>query len=109
MHELALVEDILAAAEARANGARIKRVVLEVGKLSTALPDALRFCFSLATEGTPAEGALLEIIEVPGSGRCLACGATVEMHAPLAQCACGGAQLEWLSGEGLKVTSLEVA
>jgi hydrogenase nickel incorporation protein HypA/HybF len=109
MHELALVEDILAAAEARAAGSRVTRITLEVGKLSTALPDALRFCFQLATEGTFAEGALLDIVEVPGSGRCLACGATVEMHAPLAQCSCGGAQLEWLSGEGLKVTSMEVA
>lgn len=108
MHELALVEDILSAAHARAAGARVTRVVLEVGKLSAALPDALRFCFQLATEGTFAEGAALEIVEVPGSGRCLKCGATVEMHAPLAQCACGGTDLQWLSGEGLTVTRLEV-
>ena len=36
------------------------------------LPDAIRFCFDLCSEGTVAEGAELEIIETPGPARCRA-------------------------------------
>jgi hydrogenase nickel incorporation protein HypA/HybF len=108
MHELALVEQIVAIAERHANGGKVTKVTLERGKLSCALPEALRFCFGLATEGTAIEGAALEIVEVPGRGRCNACGGEVEMHQPLSRCACGGSELEWLSGEQLDVRSMEV-
>ena len=50
-----------------AAGAKVNRVVLEIGKLSAVLPDAVRFCFELCSEGTVVEGAELEIIETPVS------------------------------------------
>jgi hydrogenase nickel incorporation protein HypA/HybF len=108
MHELGLAEEIVQIAQAGAKGARVKVVTLEVGKLAAVLPDALRACFELAIAQTLLEGAALEIVLVPGQGRCQACGALVEMHAPFTRCSCGGSQLEWLSGEGLRVTRLEV-
>ena len=40
MHELALAVDVVAIASRRAAGARVHRVVLEVGKLAAVLPDA---------------------------------------------------------------------
>jgi hydrogenase nickel incorporation protein HypA/HybF len=109
MHELGIVQEVIAVVTERAEGARVTRVVLEIGKLSAVLPDAVRFCFDLVAEGTAAEGAVLEIIETPGRARCRACGAGLMLDRPFGRCACGGSDLEWLSGEELKIKEMEVA
>ena len=64
--------------------------------------------FELACEGTPAEGAVLEIAEIPGRARCRACGATLALDRPYGRCGCGGRDLEWLSGEELMIREMEV-
>jgi hydrogenase nickel incorporation protein HypA/HybF len=66
VHELGIALEVIDLACARAEGARVRRVRLEVGALTAVLPDALRFAWELATEETAAEGATLEIVEVPG-------------------------------------------
>jgi hydrogenase nickel incorporation protein HypA/HybF len=50
----------------RAAGATVRRVVVEVGALAAVFPDALSFSFQLASVGTSAAGAQLEIIELAG-------------------------------------------
>ena len=92
----------------RANGARVTHIVVEIGTLSMVLPDAVRFCFDVCSADTPAAGATLEIIEIPGLGKCRSCGAEVEMQMALARCACGNMDLEWLRGEELKLKEVEV-
>lgn len=109
MHELAIAEDVVAVVTERTRGACVRRVVLEIGKLSAVLPDAVRFCFDLCSAGTPVEGAELEIIEAAGQARCRQCGGLVVLHRPLGSCACGSTDLEWLSGEELKIKEVEVA
>jgi hydrogenase nickel incorporation protein HypA/HybF len=84
-------------------------VVVEVGKLAAVLPDALRFCFGLATENTPLSGAELEIVETAGRARCRDCGAEVALERPFGRCVCQSSDLEWLSGDELKIKELEVA
>jgi len=66
MHELALATEVVSICAARADGARVLRVRLEVGKLAAVLPDALRFCFDACAHGTQVEGAELDIIETQG-------------------------------------------
>ena len=109
MHEVGLLEEVIAAAEARAGDRKVARVVLEVGKLSSYLPDAVRFAFEHCSEGTTLEGAALEIVETPGLARCRACGGEVPLSGPLGQCACGGIDLEWLAGEDVRVRAIEFA
>jgi hydrogenase nickel incorporation protein HypA/HybF len=109
MHELGIAQEIVALASERAEGARVRRVVLEVGKLAAVLPDALRFCFDLCAEGSDLEGADLFIIETPGLARCRACGGDVQLDRPFGRCACGETDLEWLSGEELRIKEIEVA
>ena len=53
MHELGIAQEIVEQVSARAQGARVLRVVLEIGKLAAILPDALRFCFDLAARRHP--------------------------------------------------------
>jgi hydrogenase nickel incorporation protein HypA/HybF len=109
VHELAIAEEVVAIVAARTDGARVTRVVLEIGRLCAVLPDAMRFCFDLATEGTVAEGARLEIIEIPGRGQCRGCGAEVVLDRPFGRCRCGGSDLEWLAGEELRVKEVTLA
>jgi hydrogenase nickel incorporation protein HypA/HybF len=109
MHELGLTQEILEIVTHRAQERKVKRVVLEIGKLSCVLPDAMRFCFDLCSAGTIAEGAELEIIQPPGRGRCRQCGAEFALHAVLAHCVCGSSDVEWLSGEELRIKTMEIA
>jgi hydrogenase nickel incorporation protein HypA/HybF len=108
MHELGIAMRVVELAVESSGGGRVERIIVEVGKLATVLPDALRFCFDAAAEGTPAEGARLEIVEVPGRARCRACGGELALLQPFGRCACGGTDLEWLSGEELRITEMEV-
>jgi hydrogenase nickel incorporation protein HypA/HybF len=109
MHELGIAVQVVEAVTERARGARIKRVVLEVGVLSAVLPDALLFCFDVATAGTLAEGATLEILSRPGRARCRACAAEFELLRPFGRCSCGESDLDWLAGDELQICEMEVA
>ncbi len=109
MHELAIMESIVDAVIERVGDAQVFRVRLEVGKLSGVVPDALRFCFELATAETPLAGAALEIMEIPGRARCMQCLADVELEDQIALCVCGSANLDFVSGQELKIKDVEVA
>src|SRR5262245_56721718 len=109
MHELGIAQEVGEIACAQAKGARVKRIVLQIGKLSAVLPDAVRFCFDLCTEGTAAAGADLEIIEPAGLARCRICSGQVLLDRPFGQTDCGSTDLEWLSGKELKIQMVEVA
>jgi hydrogenase nickel incorporation protein HypA/HybF len=84
-------------------------VCLEVGALSGVVPDSIRFCFDLASEGTGLAGARLEITEPPARCRCRACGAEFQPDSPVVLCPCGSPDVAVLSGEELKIVSVQVA
>jgi hydrogenase nickel incorporation protein HypA/HybF len=107
MHELGIAQEVVAIVCEHAQG-RVTRVVLEIGKLSAVLPDAIRFCFDMCTEGTVVAGAELDIIEVPGRARCRECGGEVTLERPFGLCPCGCSDLEWLTGDELRVKEFEV-
>lgn len=109
MHELGITQEIVALVSERAQGAQVRRVVVEIGKLSAVLPDAVRFCFDLCCEETVVAGAALEIREIPGRARCRACNAEVLLERPFGRCGCGNTDLEWLSGEELSIREIELA
>lgn len=67
MHELGITRNIVAIVEEAAQGRRVVRVVLEVGKLAGVMPDAITFCFDVVCKGTIAEGAALSIVEREGA------------------------------------------
>jgi len=67
VHELSLMEDLVAAVTSEVGAARVHVVRLEVGQRAGASPHALRFCFEICVCGTAMEGAALDIIEVCGA------------------------------------------
>ena len=108
MHELSITQAIVEACSERAAGARVVRVTVEVGRLTCVVPDALRFCYDVCTEGTVLEGSELEIVAVPGRARCRACGAEVEVDDLLTPCDCGSHDLRYVAGEDLRIKEMEL-
>ena len=113
MHEMSLAEGVLQIIEDAARSqpfSRVAAVMLEIGQLSSVEPEAMRFCFDAVTRGTVAEGARLEIMEIPGMGWCLKCGKNVPMETRHDPCPdCGRFQLEITGGTEMRVKELEVA
>ena len=108
MHELSITMNIVAIVTEAAHGRPVRRVTLEVGKLSGVMSDAIAFCFEVVARGTTAEGAELEIREIDGSARCRSCGAEFETDTLFQPCLCGSRKLDRLRGEELKIKSIEI-
>ena len=112
MHEMSLVEGIVQLVEeaARADGCKkVKAVWLEIGQLAAIEKDALRFCFDAVTRGGIAEGARLEIVDIPGLGWCMQCESNVAVTALYEPCPiCGGYQIQVTGGNEMRVKEFEV-
>jgi hydrogenase nickel incorporation protein HypA/HybF len=112
VHELAVAQRLLEIVEQEARpyaGARVRRIALRIGRLSAVVPDALRFAFDAITRGGIAEGAYLEIEEVPLSIRCRQCAEVFQMDDPFMICPqCGGIDVELVSGRELEIRSMEI-
>jgi hydrogenase nickel incorporation protein HypA/HybF len=112
MHELSLTQSLVSIAEehARNAGARvIRNIILEVGELCGADPEALVFAFDVCSRGTLAEGAALSIRRVAGRGICKACAATVACRIPTVLCPyCGALAVVIDTGSELRILALEV-
>ena len=109
MHELSIAESVVRIAGRQADGRRVTKVQMKVGYLRQVVPSALAFSFGLVAEGTPVEGAELEVEHVPAEGRCRGCGVESRLVGFPLQCGgCGGFDLEILKGEELMVESLEL-
>jgi hydrogenase nickel incorporation protein HypA/HybF len=109
VHELSIAQAIVDTVGDAVGSERVTEVVLEVGALALVVPEALQFCFELATLDTPLAGARLTILQAPGEGRCRVCDARVAMTGALGRCHCGATDLEWLSGQQLTIKTVEVA
>lgn len=109
LHELSIAESIVRIASRQADGRRVTKVWMKVGHLRQVVPSALSFSFELVAEGTPVEGAQLELEEIPVVGKCRECGEQSQLDSFPLQCtACGRFDLEILRGEELLVESLEL-
>lgn len=113
MHELSICHGVVRILEEQAKAANFSKVLkvrLEVGCFAGVEPSALHFGFDVAAAGTVAEGAMLEIVNLPGRACCFTCSANFTVSDRLADCPrCGGARLSITGGDELRVKDLEVA
>ena len=109
MHELAITQSVVDAVTERTGSAPVAAVRVWVGRLAGVVPDAMRFCFELVTAGTPLEGAVLEIEQPEGRGRCRDCGEEFLLPDVVLLCPCGSADVEVLAGRELAVASVVMA
>ena len=108
MHELALMESLVAAVQEHVAEGRVVAIRLEIGRLAAVVPDALRFSFDVCAQGTRLEGARLDIVPIDGRGRCRACGEERCVDTRFSACGCGSFDVALLAGEELRVRELEV-
>ncbi|WP_246624734.1 hydrogenase maturation nickel metallochaperone HypA [Oceanobacter mangrovi] len=88
---------------------KVNAVWLEIGPLASVEKEALSFCFDAVTRHTLAEGARLQIIDLPGQAWCLGCSQTVAVTQRFDSCPhCGGYQLQVTAGDELRIKELEV-
>lgn len=112
MHEMSLCEGIRQIVEDQARLAGFERVVrlrLEIGRFAGVEKPALEFAFDVVMRGSPAEGAALEMIDLPGRALCFDCGQSVTIEDRLSPCPeCGGARLLPEGGDEMRIRDMEV-
>lgn len=112
MHEMSLAEGIrsIVLDQARSHGfSRVTLLRLEIGRFAGVEKPALEFAFDVVMRGSPAEGARLEMIDLPGKALCYDCMKTVEIAARLDPCPlCGGGKLIPDGGDEMRIRDMEV-
>jgi hydrogenase nickel incorporation protein HypA/HybF len=119
VHELAVAQAIVAAAERHAEGRPVSVVRVRVGRLRQVVPEYLSFYFEVASKETLCERAELEWERVDSRLRCSACWEQWDPAPPPARngdelvvhfrCpACGSADHRVVSGDELVVESIDV-
>lgn len=112
MHEMSLCEGIRRVVDDAARGEdvrRVTRVRLEIGRFAGVEKRALAFAWGVVMRGSKAEGAALEMIDLPGRALCLDCMERVEIEDRLDPCPlCGGGALLPEGGDEMRIKNMEV-
>jgi hydrogenase nickel incorporation protein HypA/HybF len=112
MHEIGLMQRMVEIALERAAiaGARhVQRVTVRVGAEAGIVPDVITLAFDVATRGTIAEGAELQIEDVPLVCFCRACDREFAPADALHECpSCHQSGAEVRRGHEFELASLEI-
>ncbi len=112
MHEMSICEGIRQVVDQAAAAdtvARVTRVRLEIGRFAGVEKPALTFAWDVVMRGSKAEGAMLDIIDLPGKATCFDCVQSVEINDRLDPCPiCGGGKLLPEGGDELRIKDMEV-
>jgi hydrogenase nickel incorporation protein HypA/HybF len=109
MHEMSITQGIVEICENSADGRQVLSVTIEIGELSSVIPEAVEFCFEASVRDSALEGTRLIIERVPALGRCLTCFAEFHVRAYYDACpSCGNYGVDILTGDELRVKELEV-
>jgi hydrogenase nickel incorporation protein HypA/HybF len=109
MHEMAITQGIIDICEKNAGGRRVLSVEVEIGELSSVVPDAVEFCFEACSLGTLLEGARLSICRIPAWGLCQVCGADMPLSSLYDACpTCGEYRVTITTGEEMRVREIEL-
>ncbi len=109
MHEMSITQGIIELCLDSAGGRRVSSIDIEIGELSSVVPEAIEFCFDACSRETLLEGARLNIIRIPGMGQCLDCHRETRLTELYGSCAeCGSNRVTIMAGEELRVREIEV-
>jgi hydrogenase nickel incorporation protein HypA/HybF len=113
MHEMGVAQQMadiaLAALPGEVENPRVVRVNLRIGRLAAVVKESLTFCFDIISRGTPLEGAMLAIEDVPVRLRCRDCGHEWEVDGPEFRCpSCREGAVDLVSGRELEILSLDL-
>lgn len=109
MHEMSITQEIIDLCLKHTTGRRVLSIDVEIGELTSVMPEAVEFCFEACTRETLLEGASLNIFKTPGIAQCNECNATNPITELYGECQkCGSSQMIIISGEELRVREIEV-
>jgi len=114
MHEMGIAKQIIEIATSSIPDGMedipVEKVNLKIGKLSSVVPDSLRFCFEILSKDTPLASTELNIEEIPVVARCMECNIEWTINKPVFVCKkCNSGSIKIISGQELDVVSIEVA
>lgn len=109
---MSLCEGIRGIIEAQAieqQFAHVQCLRLEIGKFAGVEKAAMRFAFDVVMRGSAAEGAALEIIDLPGRALCYDCTQEHEILDRFDPCpACGGGRMMPVGGDEMRIKDMRV-
>ena len=113
MHEMStMVRMVNLACEAaeKEGGGKLKSISISVGAMTGILPYYLEKYFPAASKDTSAEGAALNIRQVPVTVKCLDCGTVYEPEKATGRCCpkCGSIRASILTGRELTLDRVEI-
>ena len=112
MHELAIVQNIIAIVNSESDKGGFERVTginLKIGEYSGIVPGCIEEFFPLAAKGSKAEGAEITMETVPALFSCEDCGYEGDADRTAFCCpVCRGTSLKMISGREFYVESLKV-
>lgn len=112
MHELGIIFHIIDEVEKVATANKVesvKKVILEVGEVSTIVPDYFRDCWKWAVERTPhMKGCVLEMVIIAAGSYCQSCGKTYSTTKYAKVCPyCGSSDTYLYTGKDVVIKSIE--
>ena len=111
MHEMsvavALIEQVVGLAEYH-RASRVEKIDLRVGEMRHVIPDAMECALRAASQGTVAEGAVLNLTVEPIGVQCGTCDCSYQPRGFNFSCPrCGAADARIVSGNDIVLQSLE--
>ena len=109
MHELNLTQTLFDTTMRYAEKRQVKQVNLLIGEFSDEREDSIRFYWDELTKGTSAQGSQLQFQRVDAEMQCLACELVFHPTDELEACpTCGSRHLKLLSGDDVRLASIDV-
>jgi hydrogenase nickel incorporation protein HypA/HybF len=107
MHEFGLAEGVLAAVRQRAAGRKVAGIRVRFGVKHAVDSESMAQAFGLVAEGTEAADATVDLVTVPATLTCRACGFSAETTDLLAVCPrCDGSDVELAGGDEMVLESI---
>jgi hydrogenase nickel incorporation protein HypA/HybF len=109
MHELNLTRTLFETTMRYAEKRQVKQVNLLIGEFSDEREDAIRFHWDELAKDSLAQGAQLNFQRVDAEMQCLACETVFHPKEEFVLCpACGSQRLKLLSGDDVRLASIDV-
>ncbi len=110
MHELGVLFEVTKTVEniAKENGlTKIDTLVLQIGELSSMIPQYIESCYPAAVDGTLLQDTKLEIEILPGNAICKKCNKVFNLIENNNKCPdCGSEEWEILSGKEFMIKEI---
>lgn len=110
MHEMSVAQNIVEIVHQHLPedpGVQVQSVHVRIGEFAGVVPESLEFCFTALTQGTPLQGASLDIENVPLMARCQTCNVVSRLTFGVFVCPeCGGSNVSLISGNEMQITEI---